>query len=248
MTELSAGWGAVPEVGERGGHERPVGAGPTSTLPVPSTATHSSSEGHETPVSQAPGSTAVVVQAVAPPVGFVEVATFPRSPDPMWASSTTHSDTVGQADRPRPWPLVSTSVAVQAEAPPVGSVEVSACPAKDATHSDSTRRHAGPGRDGGVHRSRGPGRGAAGGVGGGQRVSRVVIGDAQRGRRARDPADHRSPVDVRAGPGAGPAGWLAEVTTLPTWSIATPSVVDAHVTSSSCVEPSTSAVVQAAEP
>jgi hypothetical protein len=65
-----------------------------TTFPARSTATHSEADGHEIPLSapgQGPsevqlGSTAVIVHALLPPFGSVEVTTSPRS------STATHKD------------------------------------------------------------------------------------------------------------------------------------------------------------
>jgi hypothetical protein len=76
----------------------------------------------------------VVVHREAPPVGFVEVTTFPAG------SVATHNVSVGQAtpdnDVPYMDALVSTVVAAQAEAPPAGFLEVSTSPGVSvATHN-----------------------------------------------------------------------------------------------------------------
>ena len=60
-----------------------------TTLPESSTAAQNV-PGHEIAVMSWPGSTLVTVQAELPPVGLVEVMTFPSS------SPATHNDVVGQ--------------------------------------------------------------------------------------------------------------------------------------------------------
>jgi hypothetical protein len=83
-------------------------------------------------------STFVTLQALPPPVGFVELTTFPA------LSTATHSDVEGH-DTPLSAPghcavevqLGSTEVTVHALVSPVGSVEVSTLPAvSTATHND----------------------------------------------------------------------------------------------------------------
>ena len=85
-------------------------------LPSSSPVTHSETDGHETALRKRPGSTVVFVQALAPPVGFVEVKTSA----PVAA---THSETEGH-DTHSSLPPSGIDAVVQAPAPPVGSVDV----------------------------------------------------------------------------------------------------------------------------
>jgi hypothetical protein len=99
-----------------------------------STATHNDVDNavdeHDTPL-RALVSTFVVVHALAPPVGSVDVTTFPL------LSTATHN-AVEEHDTPVRALLPSTSVVVQAPPPPPGSVEVTTFPLlSTATHSDA---------------------------------------------------------------------------------------------------------------
>ncbi len=94
----------------------PVGRVEVTMLPgLPaSTATHSLTVGHEMPVSPAvPPSVAAVestctgeLQNLRPPVGFLEVITFPL------ASTTTHSLVVGH-ETPVSGPLAALSILIR---------------------------------------------------------------------------------------------------------------------------------------
>jgi hypothetical protein len=129
---------------ERGLYQRPSWRSARRILrkamsPLLSMATHSDTDGHETPakpVDSVP-STCASVHAPPPPAGSVEVSTSPFS------LTATHSDTDGPDTPARRRPTPSTtpgrliSAAVHCEPPPIGSDEVTTCPASStATHSE----------------------------------------------------------------------------------------------------------------
>jgi hypothetical protein len=107
----------------------PVGLVELMTFPSPSVTTHSDSDAHETP-DRPCWSIEATLHAAVPPVGSVEATTSAPS-------VATHSE-VAVHDIPTVPRLGSkTTGALQAEGPPVGSVEVSRVPAKStATHKD----------------------------------------------------------------------------------------------------------------
>jgi hypothetical protein len=110
-----------------------------NTFPPSSTATHNVTDGHDTPVNAGPFmgcigllvvSTCLTRHAADPPVGSVELSTFPA-----W-STATQNETDGQeiaigsvAETTRAWR--------QLPAPALGSVEDSAPAKSTATHSDT---------------------------------------------------------------------------------------------------------------
>jgi hypothetical protein len=89
------------------------------TFPTLSTATHKDIEGHETARNWFSRSIFASCQAVAPPVGFVEMVALPPS------STITHWDTDAQ-EMPvgAPEKELSSCVVVQAAAFPVGFRDV----------------------------------------------------------------------------------------------------------------------------
>ena len=96
--------------------------------PALSTATHCVLSAHEMAFADVV-SGLLVLQAVAPPVGLVELSVLPTE------STATHSVTVGQETPSSALPS-SMSASFQAPAPPVGSVEVRTSPVSStATHS-----------------------------------------------------------------------------------------------------------------
>src|SRR3984885_5144780 len=89
----------------------------------------SRSVAHDTPLRIfSEPSTLVLVQALAPPVGSVEVNTSPRLSVTTHRSSDAHDTLLSSP------PSESTFVVVQALAPPVGFVEVNTAPFRTATH------------------------------------------------------------------------------------------------------------------
>ena len=104
-----------------------VGFLDVTTLPFPSTATHSLLVGQETPFKKHAGDPPnwshlepiwVTFQAAAPPVGLVEVTTLPLP------STSTQKPVVGQDTPLGPKSAEVTCVTFQEGAPPVGLVEV----------------------------------------------------------------------------------------------------------------------------
>jgi hypothetical protein len=94
-------------------------------LPAPSTATHSARDGQETPLKPDPRSTPAELHALGPSAGRLDVSTFPEVSDTPQNDVVGHETLFGKLLSPLP---ASTSVAVQADASPVGFVAVKAVP------------------------------------------------------------------------------------------------------------------------
>jgi hypothetical protein len=121
LTLVDVGLGAV----------RPVV--PTSTSPTPAVATQNVVAAHET-LDSPPSALSIaagLLQALAPPVGLVELMSFPA------LSTATQSDADAQDTPLNPPAMPMLTGALQLPAPPVGSSEVSTSPSLSiTTHSE----------------------------------------------------------------------------------------------------------------